>query len=89
MAPQPKNAWTGILGQYGSSAGAGPRRHGLVDANPAERIDPRDENEAGEPDRGRRQRQLRLDVDRAIGVGLQLASTCFVLLALFFIAESL
>jgi hypothetical protein len=88
MAPHSKTAWTGILGQYGSTAGAGPRRHDPVDAT-AERIHRREENEAGQPNRDRPLPRLRLDIDRAIAVGLQLASICFVLLALFFIAESL
>jgi hypothetical protein len=62
----------------------------LVDANPAERIALPDENDAEQPNRRRAKRpRLRLDVDRVIGAGLQLASICFVLLALFFLAESL
>jgi hypothetical protein len=63
---------------------------GVVDANPAERVALPDENDAEQPDRSRpRPPWPRLDIDRAIGVGLQFASVCFVLLALFFIAESL
>lgn len=63
---------------------------GLVDHNPAERLALPDENDAEQPTRGRpRAPRLRIDVDRAIGLALQLASICFVLLALLFVAESL
>jgi len=63
---------------------------GVVDANPAERVALPDENDAEQPNRSRpRAPRLRLDLDRAIGLGLRVASICFVLLALFFIAESL
>jgi len=55
---------------------------GVVDANPAERIALPSANDAGAS-------RLRVDLGRAIGAGLQVASICFVLLALFFIAESL
>ena len=64
--------------------------HGFVDSNPAERIALPGENNPEQSDRGGPALpRPRLDIDRAIGVGLQLASICFVLVALFFIAESL
>lgn len=72
----------------------------LVAHNPAARIALPDEDDAEQPSRGRpRPSRLRFvavgadrawaGVDRALSLGLQLATLCFVLLALFFIAESL
>jgi hypothetical protein len=65
----------------------------LVAHNPAARVALRDEDDAEQPSRGRRQqsrlRSAAAGVDRVLSLGLQVATLCFVLLALFFIAESL
>jgi hypothetical protein len=72
----------------------------LVTHNPAARIALPDEDDAEQPSRGRPQpSRLRsvavgadrawVGADRALSLGLQVATLCFVLLALFFIAESL
>jgi hypothetical protein len=72
----------------------------LVTHNPAERIAVPDEDDAEQPSRGRPMAsQLRSlatganratdGIDRAIALGLQVITVCFVLLALVLIAESL
>jgi hypothetical protein len=65
----------------------------LVAHNPAARIALPDEDDAEQPSRGRPQpsrlRSAAAGVDRVLSLGLQIATLCFVLLALFFIAESL
>jgi hypothetical protein len=72
----------------------------LVTHNPAERIAVPDEDDAEQPSRGRPPAgQLRSlatganratdGIDRAIALGLQVITVCFVLLALVLIAESL
>jgi hypothetical protein len=76
------------------------RERDLVAHNPAERIALPDEDDAEQPSRGRPQsaerRSLRIGadraligIDRAIALGLQVLTVCFVLLALVLIAESL
>jgi hypothetical protein len=65
----------------------------LVAHNPAARIALPDEDDAEQPSRGRPQqsrlRSVAAGADRVLSLGLQGATLCFVLLALFFIAESL
>jgi hypothetical protein len=65
----------------------------LVAHNPAARIALPDEDDAEQPSRDRPQqsrlRSAAAGADRVLSLGLQVATLCFVLLALFFIAESL
>jgi hypothetical protein len=65
----------------------------LVGHNPAARIALPDEDDAEQPSRGRPQqsplRSVAVGADRVLSLGLQVATLCFVLLALFLIAESL
>jgi hypothetical protein len=76
------------------------RERNLVSHNPAERIALPDEDDAEQPSRGRPQADERgslrsgadhalMGIDRAIALGLQAITVCFVLLALVLIAESL
>ena len=65
----------------------------LVAHNPAARIALPDDDDAEQPSRDRSQqsrlRSAAAGADRVLSLGLQVATLCFVLLALFFIAESL
>jgi hypothetical protein len=76
------------------------RERDLVAHNPAERIALPDEDDAEQPSRGRPESEERgplrvgadhalMGIDRAIALGLQAVTVCFVLLALVLIAESL
>jgi hypothetical protein len=76
------------------------RERDLVAHNPAERIALPDGDDAEQPSRGRPESEERgplragadhalIGIDRAIALGLQVITVCFVLLALVLIAESL